>query len=170
MSLAALPDHARLWLRALAAPPSAAALPRLLEGLDGLLGQWRHKGQAYAGAFELLHGQIIAVAEPTLATAPSGCAIDGMLRKLDRLAEQLALPILDPANTILVRLDGALRPIPKADLPEALDSGLLTAATPVLDLSLYTLADLRAGKLEVALANTWIGRKYPAADCRSWSH
>jgi len=167
MSFAALPDHARLWLRALAAAPGPDVLPPLLEGLDGLLGQWRHKGQAYAGAFELLHGQIIAVAEPTLATAPSGCAIDGMLRKLDRLAEQLALPLLDPATTVLVRLEAGLRPIPKADLPEALASGLLTDATPVLDLSLYTLADLRAGKLEAPLATTWIARKYPSAGCRT---
>jgi hypothetical protein len=125
------------------------------------MAQWRHKGVAYAGMAALLDDRIIAVAEPTLAAAPSGCAIDGMLRRLDRLAGDLALPLLDPAQTVLVRLPQGLRAIPKPDLPQALDQGLITPDTPVLDLSLYCLGDLRAGRLESPLSTTWIARKYP---------
>ena len=160
MPFPALPDSSRLWLRALAIPPSPAAQGLLQEGLDGLMGQWRHKGVAYQGAWALLHGQIIAVAEPQLATAPSGCAIDGMLRKLDRLAETQGLAFLDPSLAILARLPEGLTAIPKAELPEAIAQGRLTPATPILDLALYTVADLRAGKLEGPLAATWIARKY----------
>ena len=161
MLFPALPDSSRLWLRALTAPSSPAAQVLLQEGLDGLMAQWRHKGVAYEGSWTLLHDQIIVVAEATLATAPSGCAIDGMLRKLDRLADTLALTFVDPATTILAQLPDGLTAIPKADLPEALAQARLTPATPILDLSLYTLADLRAGKLEAPLSATWIARKYP---------
>ena len=163
MLFPALPDASRLWLRALAAPPAPAARALLREGLDGLMGQWRHKGVAYRGAWALLHDQIIAVAEPTLASAPSGCAIDGMLRKLERLADTLALPCLYPSVTVLARLPEGLTAIAKADLAEALAQGRLTPATPILDLALYTLGDLRAGHLEVQLSATWIARKYPMA-------
>ena len=158
-----LPDHSRLWLRALALTPDPATRAELQTGLEEILGQWRHKGQAYQGAAALLDGQIIAVAEPTLASAPSGCAIDGMLRKLDKLTSSLALPVVDPATTVLVRLPEGLKPILKTDLPQALDQGIITPATPVLDLSLYTVGDLRAGKLEGPLSSTWIARKYNLA-------
>ena len=160
MPFDALPGHSRLWLLALETAPDAAALASLQEGLTRIIAQWRHKGQAYEGACALLHGRIIAIAEPTLASAPSGCAIDGMLGKVSRLAEQLALPLVDPARSVLVRLDGECRALPKSALGPCLEDGTLTAATPVLDLSLYTLAELRAGHLEAPLASTWIGRKF----------
>jgi hypothetical protein len=160
MPFATLPDSSRLWLLALESAPGPAAQAQLEHGLTEIVAQWRHKGQAYQGACALLSGQIIAVAEPNLATNPSGCAIDGMLRKIDRLASQLALDLVDPAESVLVRQDGALRPIPKTALGGCLEEGTLTAATPVVDLGLYSLADLRAGRLEAPLASTWIARKY----------
>jgi hypothetical protein len=163
MPFATLPDSSRLWLLALETAPGPAALAQLEHGLQEIVAQWRHKGQAYQGACALLSGQIIAVAEPTLASNPSGCAIDGMLRKIDRLAGQLALELVDPAESVLVRLGDTLRPIAKSALGQCLEDGTLTAATPVVDLALYSLAELRSGRLETPLAFTWIARKFPAA-------
>ena len=159
----ALPDSARLWLLALDADPDPATRNRLAQGLAAILGQWRHKGQAYTGDFALLEGRILAVAEPSLAANPSGCAIDGMLRKVTRLAGELGLGLIDPAGSILARVNGFLRAIPKTGLEAALEDGTLDPGTPVLDLALYNLGDLRAGRLESPLAGTWIGRKFSLA-------
>jgi len=152
MILPALPDHARLWLLAVEA--------RLRGGLAEILAQWRHKGQVYQAEGLQLEPQLIAVAEPNLATQPSGCAIDGMWRKVRRLLEQLGLEPVDPAASILVRSGGRLTAIPKGDIQARLMDGTLTADTPLLDLSLYSLGDLRAGRLEAPLASTWVGRKF----------
>lgn len=160
MSFSPLPDNARLWLLALTAAPAEAAQTELQQGLAEIVNQWRHKGQAYEGVCGLLHGQIIAVAEPNLAANPSGCAIDGMLRKVTRFVGERGLTLVDPAQEVLVRLGEELRPLPKASLGERLEDGTLNAATPVLDLALYSLGDLRSGHLEVPLASTWIARKY----------
>ena len=162
-ALNALPDDARLWLLALEPAPDAAAQARLGEAMDALVGEWRHKGVQYAGAWTLLEGRILALAEPTMTTAPSGCAIDGMMRKVDRHLAELDLGRLDPTATVLVRAKKGLRAVAKTDLEARLQDGSLDAATPVLDLSLFTLGDLRAGKLEKPLASTWIGRKYKIA-------
>ena len=160
MSLHALPDHSRLWLLALESLPEPAAEARLRHGLAEVLAQWRHKGQVYQGQGLMLEPQLIAVAEPSLATQPSGCAIDGMLRKVRRLLEQLKLDLVDPATSILVRIEDRLVAIPKPEIQDRLADGTLTGDTPVLDLSLYSLGDLRAGRLEAPLASTWVGRKY----------
>ena len=162
-ALNALPDDARLWLLALEPAPDAAAQTRLGEAMDTLVAEWRHKGVQYAGAWALLEGRILALAEPTMASAPSGCAIDGMMRKVSRVTTDLDLSMVDPAAAVLVRLAGGLRAISKADLEARLADGTLDAATPVLDLSLFLLGDLRAGKLEKPLARTWIARKHKVA-------
>lgn len=154
-----LPDDARLWVLALARPAQGEAAAALAEGLGDLLGRWRHKGQPYAAAWEVLEDRLLLVTEPTMATAPSGCAIDGMLRKVGALARDLGLDLL-AEDRVLVRLDGALADLPRADLAGALAAGTLGPGTPVLDLSLHHLGQLREGRLERPLARTWIGRAF----------
>lgn len=151
-----LPDGARLWLMALEQPTEAAALA---PELDATLAKWRHKGMQYHAAWTLLHGRILAIAEPTLAEQPSGCAIDGMLRSVHRIAETAGLALADPQD-VVVRLDAGIRIFPRTELEARLGDGTLDGGKPVLDLALYTLGDLRQGRLEKPLAATWIGRKY----------
>lgn len=155
-ALAALPDDARLWLLALTRPTEPAVLAPELEAL---LGRWRHKGVQYQGVWTLLENRILAVAEPILATQPSGCAIDGMLRGVNQMVARLGLSLEDP-QAVLVRLPDGIRAFPRSDLEARLADGTLEGATPVLDLALLTLGDLRQGRLERSLAATWIGRKY----------
>jgi hypothetical protein len=155
-TFAALPDDARLWLLALARPAEESLLA---PDLDAFLGRWRHKGIQYRGAWTLLENRIIAIAEPTLAVQPSGCAIDGMLRGITQITTKLGVALEDP-QAVLVRLPGGIRAVQRSELPKLITDGSLDGATPVLDLALLTLGELRQGKLERPLAATWIGRKY----------
>ena len=155
-AFAALPDDARLWLVAFDRP---VATERLAPEVDALLGRWRHKGVEYHGTWTLLEDRILAIAEPTLASQPSGCAIDGMLRGVRQIAERLDLGLQD-SQDVLARLPEGLRAFIRADLEGRLADGTLGAGTPVLDLALLTVGDLRTGRLERPLAATWIGRKF----------
>ncbi len=151
-----LPDAARLWLLAL----TQAVDPAMLAPeIDALLGKWRHKGTQYQADWALLEGRILAIAEPTLAEQPSGCAIDGMQRGLGQALGRLELRLEDP-QAVLVRLPDGLRTLPRADLATHLADGTLTATTPVVDLALLTLGDFRQGRFERPLGETWIGRKF----------
>ena len=151
-----LPDDARLWLLGLVRSTEASVLA---PEMDALLGRWRHKGVQYQGAWALLENRILAVAEPTLASEPSGCAIDGMLRGVNQLAARLGTALEDP-QAVIVRLPDGIKAIPRSDLEARFADGTLDGATPVLDLGLLTLGDLRQGRFERPLAATWMGRKY----------
>jgi len=155
----ALPDSSRLWLLALDQPARAE---QLALDMEALLGRWRHKGVQYTGAWALLEQRILAVAEPSLAAQPSGCAIDGMLRGVQQLVAKAGLDLEDP-SAVLVRLGNGLQAMPRSNLEARLLDGTLTADTPVLDLAILTLGDLRSGKFERPLAATWIGRKFKLA-------
>jgi hypothetical protein len=157
-----LSDESRLWVLALAHGLDPAGRQRLEAGLTEVLGNWRHKGHVYEGAWEILENRLLAVVEPNMATNPSGCAIDGMLRKVDRLTQEAGAPMLGE-DFVVVRLAEGLRSFPKAELGDRLADGTLTAETPVLDLALFNLGQLRQGQLEKPLARTWIGRKFKLA-------
>lgn len=153
------PDDSRLWVLALTHPAEGDTAARLEEGLGSLLGRWRHKGQAFEAAWELREGRLILVVEPSMATAPSGCAIDGMLRKVRGLAGELGFELVGE-DRVLARLENGIASIPRAELAQALGSGRLGPDTPVIDLSLHHLGQLREGRLERPLARTWIGRAF----------
>jgi hypothetical protein len=152
----ALPDDARLWLLALTQPAEASMLA---PELDALLGRWHHKGTHYCAAWALLENRILAIAEPTLAAEPSGCAIDGMLRGVNQIAAKLKLSLEDP-QAVLVRLPDGILAMARTEFGGRLADGTLDGTTPVLDLALLTLGELRQGRLERPLSATWIGRKY----------
>ncbi|HEX9081185.1 MAG TPA: hypothetical protein VF768_02845 [Holophagaceae bacterium] len=151
-----LPDTARQWLLPLDPPTEAS---RIAPALETALAAWRHKGVQYQAAWTLLEGRILAIAEPSLAEAPSGCAIDGMLRTVHRIAEAAGLTVAD-AQAVVARTEGGLRLFSRSELEARLADGTLQDSTSILDLALYTLGDLRQGRLEKPLAMTWIGRKY----------
>ncbi len=155
-AFATLPDDARLWLLALTCPTET---PALAPDLEALLGRWRHKGIQYQGAWTLLENRIIAIAEPTLASQPSGCAIDGMLRSVAQIVAKSGMALEDP-QAVLVRLKNGILAVRRSELEARLAEGTLDGSTPVLDLALLSLGELRQGRLERPLATTWIGKKY----------
>jgi hypothetical protein len=157
-----LPADARLWVIALDAPAGQGQDRSLEDDLAEVLGRWRHKGNAYQAAWTILEDRVILVAEPHMATDPSGCAIDGMLRKVQRAAEAHGRRALDE-DTILVRLPEGLCGISRNELGARISDGTLQADTPVLDRALHHLGQLREGRFERPLASTWIGRKFKVA-------
>ncbi|MBI4913478.1 MAG: hypothetical protein HY823_12125 [Acidobacteria bacterium] len=156
---ASLPDDSRLWVLALAEAALPAQAEALRAGLGSVLGGWRHKGQAYQAAWEFREARLLLVAEASMAQEPSGCAIDGMLRRVRGLLEGLDLRPL-PEDHLLLRTGDILTALPRADLGAWLEAGRISGATPLLDLGLTHLGQLRGGRLERPLAATWAGRKY----------
>lgn len=153
------PDDARLWLFAFPRPLTEAEQATVAQGFQAFQPHWKTHGTLIDSAWALLEGQILAVTERTMGTSPSGCSIDAMLRHALKVAATLDLPLLD-AQQVLVRDGGQLRVIPKTELTAVLGRGELHAHTPVVDLGLLELGQLRGGKLERPLAATWIGRKH----------
>lgn len=156
---ASFPDTARLWLMAFPRPLNEGERAKMAEDFEAFRPHWKVHGTPIESDWALLEDQILAVVENTMGTQPSGCSIDAMLRMSLKLATALDLPILD-AQSILVRLSGTLKVIAKTSLEKSLQEGTLDAATPVIDLGLLELGQLRAGKLERPLAQTWIARKH----------
>ena len=106
-------------------------------------------------------GDRVTVGEVTcyIDETPVLAMIDGMLRGVSQAAAKAGNALADP-QAVYVRLADGLHAIGRTDLAARLADGTLAPTTPVVDLALLTLGDLRRGKLERPLAATWIGRKF----------
>jgi len=156
------PDETRLWVMVLDHPLDAMGTVQFETGIRGILEAWRHKGQAYEAAWVFRDAQLLMIAEPLLAVAPSGCAIDGMLRKVERVASEVGAR-LGTDSEVLLRCDGRLELHCRTELACLLEKGRICSETLLVDRSLHNLAQLRQGCLERPLVKTWIGRKYGLA-------
>lgn len=153
------PDDARLWLFAFTEALDLNQVTRLAQGFEAFKPHWKTHGTLIDSEWMLVEDQILAVVERTMGPSPSGCSIDTMLRHVQKMAQALEVGLAD-ANQVPARLGGRLQLFPKADVPHLIESGRLTALTPVYDLGLLELGQLRAGKLTRPLEQTWMGRKY----------
>lgn len=160
-TFASFPDTARLWLMAFPRPLDEGERAKLAEGFEAFRPHWKTHSTPIESGWMLLEDQIFAVVENTMGTSPSGCSIDAMLRQSIKLASILELPLLD-AQSIVVRASGKFRVVVKTELEALLQDGTLDATTPVVDLGLLELGQLRSGQLERPLAKTWIARKHRA--------
>jgi len=154
-----LPDDARLWVFALDRPLKGADRAKFEDDIRTFLESWRHKGKTFDAVWELRYQQLLLVAEPFLATAPSGCAIDGMLRKVERIVSEAGAKLASD-QVVVILTEKGLELHCRSELPCLLRSGTIRPDTTLIDRSLHDLSQLRQGRLERPLLNTWIGHKY----------
>jgi hypothetical protein len=155
-----LPDTARLWIfpadRPLA-PPEAEALEQAVE--EGLAG-WAAHGSPVTWGYELVDRQFLLIGVDESTTALSGCSIDGAVHRMQDLESRLGVSLLD-SDRIFFREGPDLRVLPRADFRQRVQSGGVTAETPVLDPVLTRVGDWRQGRFELPFAESWHARAFP---------
>jgi hypothetical protein len=85
----------------------------------------------------------------------SGCSIDSSVQNFKFFRDEYDLNALDRSLVHYRGGDGAVTALDRAAFRVEVDAGRCGADTPVFDLTIPTLGDLRAGRFEVPLADTW---------------
>lgn len=150
-----LPDDARLWCfgasRALEAPQEA----RLVDSMEAFVSDWTaHRRDLQAG-FEWLNGQFLVIGVDESDAGASGCSIDALSGHLRQLGRELELDLLDSMPVWYRDPTGQVRAVSRGEFTDMARRGEVSANTPVFDLTLTRLGDLRAGGLEGAAGRTW---------------
>jgi len=150
-----LPDDARLWIHAAAAPLPDATQTALLDRLAAFMERWTSHQRAVEGAATTLHDRFLVVAASTWDGDISGCGIDDLAHAVDDAASALDVDWA-PSLHVLYRNDGgAVVAASRRTFQERAEEGTVTADTPVFDPSLTTLGALRTGEFERPAGSSW---------------
>jgi hypothetical protein len=155
-AFSALPDDARLWIHAAAAPLSDATQAALLDRLSTFMEDWTSHQHAVEGAATILDDRFLVIAaEPTGGGDISGCGIDALTHAVDEAASTLDLAWV-PALHVLYRTpEGTVAAVSRPEFKARADAGSVTPDTLVFDPSLTTLGALRAGQFEMPARESW---------------
>ncbi len=155
-----LPDDARLWVFAAARPLDGEQQRALLARADTFLARWAAHGAPVVGGRELRHGRFLLVGADERATGVSGCSIDSLFRALGELEGEIGVPLRDASLVFYRDPSGAVQAEPRPAFRERARAGGVDEETIVFDNTAATVGDLRAGRWEKPLRDSWHARAF----------
>jgi hypothetical protein len=150
-----LPDDSRLWCFGASRALDASRTERLFDSMRAFVTEWTaHRRDLQAG-FDWLHGRFLLIGVDESRAGASGCSIDALTGHLRNLGVELDLDLLDSMPVWFRDPAGDIRMVSRADFSDLAAQGEVSADTPVFDLTLTRLGDVRAGGLETATGCAW---------------
>ena len=162
----ALPDDARLWVFATAAPLDGEPAAALLATVDSFLAGWAAHGAPLQAGRDWRDGHFLAVAVDQRAAGASGCSIDGLFRSLQALEPRLGTPLLAGGRVYWRDEAGRVQSGDRAAFRRAAAAGAVGPDTPVFDTTVTSAGDWRA-RFERPLAESWHARAAGLGAARS---
>lgn len=161
--------HARLWIHGFANPLTPKDLEFIQAKLNAFLPVWNSHGTPVKAGFQILEDRFLI----TVAECPggiSGCSVDSFFRVLKEIAETYELNPLESDLVYFRDSEGQIQAHRHLDFYQTVESGTVTADTPVFDTLLQNLSDYREGRFERAFSESWHSRTYPLPPEPAGSH
>lgn len=162
-----LPDQADVWIYAAGSTPGPDAARVLERSLDELMSAWSSHGRRVLGARAVLDNRVVVVGAWVPDGTISGCGIDKSLHVLDRVAAEYDFEWVDGLSIVYRTRENRLETCSRSEFRRLAADGVVDAGTPVIDLSIRSLGELRSNGLERPAGQSWHGRVFdlaPAAD------
>ena len=164
----ALPARSRVWVFTSSRELTAEDRSRLDALMDKVFGVWAHKAPGARGCHELREGRFLVVGADETAECLSGCSVDAMVAWLKKLEEESGLVLVDRLAVFYRDASGGIQRVLRPDFRRLVESGEVTAGTPVFDPTVSRVEDLREGRFELPFADAWHARMFasPGAPAR----
>jgi len=160
-----LPESARLWVFSSRDPLDDEACRKVNEGLSKFIATWKAHGSAVSGAFEIRERKFILVAADIEVVQVSGCSIDSLFRSVKEIIDALELALSDVAN-VFYRADNTVIELTRPGFKSSFLKGEISEDTLVYDPSIQTVGDLKRGKFELPVSESWHAQLLPGQSAR----
>jgi hypothetical protein len=157
-----IPDEAPLWIYAFGEPLGERDRRVVHETLSAFMQTWQSHNVNVEGAFVILHDRF-AILTAESENGISGCSLDSCVANFRLLRDQHGLDALD--RSLVHYRDGGnvIRSSSREAFQADVSAGRCGRDTIVFDLTIGTLGDLRAGRFEVPLGESWHARAFLTA-------
>lgn len=158
-----LPDEADVWIYAAGSRPGQDAVQGLERSLEELMTSWSSHGRRVLGARTVLDNRVVVVGAFVPDGTISGCGIDKSLHVLDHVAAEHGFEWVDGLSVVYRSREGRIETCPRSEFRRLAVDGAVDAGTPVIDLSVRNLGELRSNGIERPAAKSWHGRVFDLA-------
>ena len=145
----------RIWIFA----SSRAFTEQERQELDALLikvrEKWDIKQPGMRGCHEFIEDRFLVVGADESKGHIDGCSVDAMMSWILRLEGQTGLKLMDRMVIHYRDAEGAAQSVSRGQFAELASTGDVTAQTHVFDTTIHSVGELREGRFEVPMSETW---------------
>lgn len=153
--------HSRVWIYHSKRKFTQNEKKIISAALAAFTSDWQAHGVPLVASYDIRLDQFIILAVDEEAHGASGCSIDGSVRVMKELEQQLGLGLFERTHASFVKDDGVIT-LPLHKLKETADAGEWNADTPAINTLVTTKGELEAGFVVPAI-DTWLRRYLPSA-------
>ena len=146
-------DDSRIWIYGFNRKLNPDESNIVIKQLDEFVKNWKSHGDEVNGSFELVHQQIIVLCA-SQDTKVSGCSIDSSIRIFKDFQVKHGLNALN-FNLLYYRDQNEIKTISRDQLSHLALKNAIDSNTIVFDMTLQNLGDLRSGKFEIRMRDSW---------------
>ena len=154
-----LPGNSRIWVYQANRKYNSVEADIISQELSSFIAQWEVHGQPMKASFKLFHNQFIVLAADEDYNASSGCSIDGSVRSLKQLGNNLNIDFFD-RNSVAFKNKDEIFLIPMSQLKQALTSGKWNQTTLMFNNVVACKTEVETNWITAA-GKTWLNRYLP---------
>jgi hypothetical protein len=157
MNTTSFDPSSRVWIYQGHRPFTAGEAAETRQLLNSFIQTWASHGTPVKGHAAIRYDQFIILMADETASGVSGCSTDSSVHLIKQIEQQTDIRLFDRLN-LAFYLDGQVRIIPLAQLPEALESGRINAETLFFNNTVQTKAELEE-KWLIPLKDSWLASR-----------
>lgn len=150
-----LDPDTRIWVYVSDSPLSASQEADLERTVRDFGAGWSSHGRVVISDFTIIENQILILGAYVQQGEISGCGIDKSLHVLDQFAQSNEFEWVSALSVIFRDTEDRLAVLPRNAFRQLVKSGEVSESTTVMDTSITSLADVRAGRFELPAGMSW---------------
>lgn len=110
-----------------------------------------------------MHHQFLMVAADEAASGVSGCSIDSLFQTLQQVEQEMGVGLLDASNVWFRSADDHIAGLSRPAFRARAEAGAVNGDTTVFNNTVRSVGDVRGGRWELPLRDSWHAKAFPAA-------
>lgn len=158
-------DDARLWVHVTDRPLAPDEQTMLKQAVRRFIDDWSTHGRTVRGAIEVRDRRFLLLAATVEDGTISGCGIDASAHALEDIAQRIGFGWMPALHVVYRDDDGTVQSCSRPAFRSEVETGSVTAATPVFDPSVTQVGALREdGAFERPAGTSWHRRAFNLSD------
>lgn len=154
-----LPPHSRVWIYQADRPFSADEEKIISNSLTNFCSRWEAHGDPLQTSFKIEYHQFVILTVDESSAGASGCSIDGSVRVLKELGNQLHVDFFDRSQVAFLENE-KIQSYSLVQLKSLFQSGKLTATSQTFNNLVVNKAEMESN-WKTSVQNSWLTKYLP---------
>jgi len=154
-----LPPHSRLWIYQANRPFSIDEETNVSDSLASFCSQWEAHGNPLQASFKIDYHQFVILAVDEKSAEASGCSIDGSVRVLKELGNQLTIDFFDRSGVAFFE-NGKINTYFLPQLKSLFESGQLSPSSQTFNNLVTNKAEWEIS-WKISVGKSWLAKYLP---------